>query len=76
VSLPSGEGIVRAVELGIGVAIVSRLVAIEPVRTGRVAIVRLRDVTFARTFRAVRLRRQTPSPAALAFIEIVRGAVK
>jgi DNA-binding transcriptional LysR family regulator len=72
-TLPSGEGIVRAVELGIGIAIVSRLVASEPVRAGRVARVHLRDVEFRRTFRVVRLRRQTPSPAALAFAALLHG---
>jgi DNA-binding transcriptional LysR family regulator len=66
-SLPNGEGIVRAVELGIGVAIVSRIVAEAAVRAGRIARVRVRDLELRRTFRLVRLRRQTPSPAALAF---------
>jgi DNA-binding transcriptional LysR family regulator len=71
-TLPSGEGIVRAVELGIGLAVVSRLVADDPVRTGRVARVLLRDLEFRRTFRVVRLRRQTPSPAALAFAALLQ----
>jgi DNA-binding transcriptional LysR family regulator len=66
-SLPNGEGIVRAVELGIGVAIVSRIVVEALVRAGRIAQVRVRDLELRRTFRLVRLRRQTPSPAALAF---------
>ncbi len=73
-TLASGEAIVRAVELGIGIAIVSRLVADEPVRAGRVARVRLRDVTFPRTFRVVRLKHRTPSPAALAFGSLLHGA--
>jgi DNA-binding transcriptional LysR family regulator len=72
-TLPSGEGIVRAVELGIGLAIVSRIVAREPLRAGRVARVRLRDLEFRRTFRVVRLRRQTPSPAALAFAALLHA---
>lgn len=66
-TLPTGEGIVRAVELGIGIAIVSRLVAEAPVRSGRVVHLPLRDLEFKRTFRVARLRTQTPSPAALAF---------
>ena len=72
-TLPTGEGIVRAVALGIGVAIVSRLVAEEAVRDGRIVSVPLRDFTLRRTFRAVRLRRQTPSPAALAFAALLRA---
>jgi len=72
-TLPSGDGIMRAVELGIGLAIVSRLVSEEAIRAGRVVRVHLRDVAFPRTFRIVRLRRQTPSPAALAFAALVRS---
>jgi DNA-binding transcriptional LysR family regulator len=72
-TLPSGDGIMRAVELGIGVAIVSRLVCDDAVRAGRAIEVRVRDVAFRRTFRVVRLRRQTPSPAAVAFSQLVRS---
>jgi DNA-binding transcriptional LysR family regulator len=70
-ALPTGEGIVRAVELGIGIAIVSRLVADPYIRDGRVDRVAIRDLDFRRTFRVVRLRRQTPSPAALAFTALL-----
>ena len=72
-TLPTGEGIVRAVELGIGIAIVSRLVAEAPVRDGRIACVPLVDLEFKRTFRIVRLRCHTPSPAALAFAALLRA---
>jgi len=72
-TLPSGDGIMRAVELGIGVAIVSRLVSDEAVRAGRVIELRVRDLAFHRTFRTVRLRSQTPSPAAVAFWTLVRS---
>ena len=72
-TLPTGEGIVRAVELGIGIAIVSRLVAEAPVRDGRLACVATADLAFKRTFRIVRLRRHTPSPAALAFAALLRA---
>ncbi|GAC1405447.1 MAG: selenium metabolism-associated LysR family transcriptional regulator [Candidatus Velthaea sp.] len=71
-TLPSGEGIVRAVELGIGIAVVSRLVADLPVRAGRVMQPQLSDIAFRRTFRMVRLRRQTPSPAATALTTLLR----
>lgn len=71
-TLPSGEGIVRAVELGIGIAIVSRLVADGPIAAGRVARLKLRDISFQRTFRIVRMRSLTPSPAAVSLINLVR----
>ena len=70
-TLPTGEGIVRAVELGIGVAIVSRLVAEASIRDERVTRVIVSDLAFRRTFRVVRLARQTPSPAALAFMALL-----
>lgn len=66
-TLPTGEGIVRAVELGIGVAIVSQLVVDSALRDKRLVRIRLRDLAFERTFRIVRLLRQTPSPATIAF---------
>jgi DNA-binding transcriptional LysR family regulator len=72
-TLPTGEGIVRAVELGIGLAIVSQLVARTPVHEGRVALVGLDGLNLRRTFRTVRLRLQTPSPAALAFAALLRS---
>jgi DNA-binding transcriptional LysR family regulator len=70
-ALPTGEGIVRAVELGLGVAIVSRLVAEPYIRERRIARVHLSGLTFGRTFRVVRLRHRTPSPAALAFSSLL-----
>jgi DNA-binding transcriptional LysR family regulator len=73
-TLPTGEGIVRAVELGIGVSIVSTLIADGAVRGGRIARVKLHDLELLRTFRVVRLRRQTPSPAARAFTALLPSA--
>ena len=70
-TLPSGEGIVRAVELGIGIAIVSRLVADGPIAAKRVVRLKLREPSFRRTFRIVRLRSLTPSPAAVSFVKLL-----
>jgi DNA-binding transcriptional LysR family regulator len=67
-TLPSGEGIARAVEAGIGVAIISRLIVLEAIRAGRLVAVPIPNLALARTFRSIRLRRQTPSPAALALL--------
>lgn len=66
-TLPTGEGIVRAVGLGIGVAIVSKLVVESAIAEKRVVRIRIRDLAFERSFRIVRLLRQTPSPATIAF---------
>ncbi len=66
-TLPNGEGIVRAVSLGIGVAIVSRLVAEEPIREGRVVEIPTRGLHLHRTLRIARMRGLTQSPAGAAF---------
>ncbi len=72
-TLPTGEGIARSVELGIGVAIVSRLVVDAALRDGRLARIRMREITLARTFRIIRLRSLTASPATLAFTALALG---
>ncbi len=74
-TLPSAEGIVRAVALGIGISIVSRLVADAAVLAGRIVRVPLLDLELRRTFRVVRVRQRTPSPAALAFVALLRHGV-
>lgn len=61
-TLPTGEGIMRSVELGTGAAIVSQLVAADCLHAGRVARVRVRGLQLHRTFRIVRLRSLTRRP--------------
>ncbi len=73
-TLPTGEGIVRAVACGIGIAIISRLVAEDAIRNGRVVHVALRNATLTRTFRFVTMRDHALSPAARAFIAVLRAA--
>jgi DNA-binding transcriptional LysR family regulator len=65
-ALPTGEGIVRAVQAGMGIAAISRLVAEPAIAAGFVAATRFTGLTFARTFRSARLAHRTPSPAAKA----------
>lgn len=69
--LPSGEGVARAVESGIGLAILSRLVVDRAVAEGRLAIVEVADLDLRRTFRLVTVRGRTLSPAATAFADLV-----
>jgi DNA-binding transcriptional LysR family regulator len=71
--LPSGDAIGRAVESGLGISIVSRLVIERDVALGRLHIVRVRDVDLHRPFLLVRSLAYTPSPAARAFASIVSG---
>jgi DNA-binding transcriptional LysR family regulator len=72
--LPSGEAIARAVEAGLGVAIISRMVVERDAAAGRLRIVALTDLDLRRDFLLVRRRSSTPSPAARAFAACVLGA--
>jgi DNA-binding transcriptional LysR family regulator len=74
--LPSGEAIARAVESNLGVSIVSRMVVERDAAAGRLAIVRVSDIDLHRTFRLIRSRVYTPSPATYAFAAIVRDRTR
>jgi len=65
--LPSGEGVARAVEEGIGLSILSWLVVERAVAGGRLATVELTGIDLRRTFRLVTVRGRTLSPAVCAF---------
>lgn len=71
--LPTGEGIVQAVEAGIGVAVVSSLVTRAAVAEDRIATATVTDANLDRAFRFVRRRDATPSPGARAFAALVLG---
>lgn len=70
-ALPTSEGIIRAVQHGIGLAMVSRLVAEEALAHGTLVRLDVADIDLSRTFRLVRLRQRTPSPAAARFMEMI-----
>jgi len=69
--LPSGEAIARAVESGLGVAIISRMVVERDAAAGRLRIVPVAGLDLDRDFLLIRARSYTPSPAASAFRRIV-----
>ena len=72
-ALPSAEGVARAVEAGIGVAVLPEIVVGRAVAAGRVRAVRVTGVDFTRPFSIIRLRERTPSPLADRFLAMVRG---
>jgi DNA-binding transcriptional LysR family regulator len=72
-TLPSGEGVARAVEAGVGVAILPLIVVERAVAAGRVRSVRVTGVDFTRPFSIIRLRERTPSPLAQRFLTMLRG---
>jgi DNA-binding transcriptional LysR family regulator len=72
-SLPSSEGIVRAVERGLGLAVISRVVAADALARGLVTHAPLRSGPIRRLFTLVRSPVRTPLPAASRFSELVLG---
>ncbi len=72
--LPSGEGVARAVEAGLGLAILSELVVGRAVQEGRLVAIDIAGVDLRRTFRLVHLHGRTLSPAANAFVALCRQA--
>lgn len=73
VSLPSLDGIKRAVELGAGVAVLPRRCALTEIERGHLVAVRIREFGARRRVRFVFRRTGEFSPAAAAFLQVVRG---
>jgi DNA-binding transcriptional LysR family regulator len=71
--LPSGTGVARAVEAGLGLTFLSRLVVERAIEEGRLVRVEVVDLDLQRTFRLVTVRGRTLSPAAQAFAALLRG---
>ena len=72
--LPSIEAILRAVEAGLGVAILSRF-AVEPqARAGAVRMLTIGDLPLHRSLFIAAVRERTLSPAQRAFVRVVLGS--
>ncbi len=71
--LPSGEGIVRAVEAGLGVAVLSELVVERAISLRRVAAVTIDDLVLEREFFVLSRRDRPLAPLAKAFITSLLG---
>jgi DNA-binding transcriptional LysR family regulator len=71
--MPSNEGVARAVEAGLGVAILSQLTVERDVAAGAVRAVAIRDADLTRRFSIVSVRARTLSPLAMKFVAFVRG---
>src|SRR5260221_2673354 len=72
ISLPSLDGIKRAVEMGIGVALLPRRCALTEISRGHLAAVRVPELGAPRQVRLAFRKKGEPSPAAEAFLEVVR----
>lgn len=75
-SLPSLDGIKRAVELGLGVAILPRRCALSEIALGQLRAVRVPELRALRRVRLVHRRGGPLSAAAAAFVEHARKAGK
>jgi len=72
VALPSLDGIKRAVEMGVGVAVLPRRCALTEIARGQLVAIRVPGLSARRQVRLV-FRRGELSHAADAFLEVVKG---
>ena len=72
--MPSLEGVSRAVEAGLGIAILSWLVVERAVQEGRLNVVEIKDLDLRRTFKIVSLRDRTLSPMATDFVRFLQNS--
>jgi len=73
ISLPSLDGIKRAVEMGIGVALLPRRCALTEIARGHLVAIRAPDLGAARQVRLVFRRTGERSRAAEAFLDVVKA---
>jgi DNA-binding transcriptional LysR family regulator len=72
ISLPSLDGIKRAVEMGLGVAVLPRRCALTEISRGHLAAVKIPELSSPRTVRLVFRRSGELSKAAEAFLHVAR----
>jgi DNA-binding transcriptional LysR family regulator len=72
-SLASSEAIKNAVAAGIGLAMVSRWVIEQELRTGLLGIIPLKDLVIQRPLHLERVRDRSESPAATKFLEVLKS---
>lgn len=70
-AIPSGEGIVRAVEAGLGIAALSRLVVADALAARRIVGLHVPGLDLRRPLSLVTRRLRSVSPAVVAFREVV-----
>jgi DNA-binding transcriptional LysR family regulator len=73
--MSSNEGVARAVEAGLGIAILSHLTVQRDVAAGLVRAVAIRDADLERNFSVVSVRARTLSPLARKFVAFLRKGV-
>ena len=76
VALPSLDGIKRAVEMGLGVAVLPRRCALTEIARGHLVAVKVPELSSPRSIRFVFRRTGELSRAAAAFLELARGGIE
>jgi len=71
-SLASPEAIKNAVAVGMGIAIVSRLIVALELQVGSLGIIHLKDMTINRPLHLQRIRGRSQSPAQVKFLEVLK----
>jgi DNA-binding transcriptional LysR family regulator len=74
IALPSLDGIKRAVELGLGVAVLPRRCALTEIARGQLAAVKIPELGPSRSVRLVFRRAGEMSHAAEAFLDVLRSS--
>ena len=74
IALPSLDGIKRAVEMGLGVAVLPRRCALTEIARGQIAAVKVPELGPSRSIRLIYRRSGELSHAAAAFLEIAKAA--
>ena len=74
IALPSLDGIKRAVEMGLGVAVLPRRCALSEIARGQLVAVKVPELSSPRTVRLVYRKSGELSHAAHAFLEMIRPA--
>ena len=72
IALPSLDGIKRAVEMGLGVAVLPRRCALTEIARGQLVAVKVPELSSPRTVRLVYRKSGELSHAAIAFLDIIR----
>lgn len=70
-SLASPEAIKNAVAVGLGVAVVSRLIVEQELASGVLKVIPIKDLCILRPLHCQRLGGRTPSPSANAFLKLL-----
>lgn len=68
----STQAVIQAVKGGVGVSILSRIAATDPLKAGSIAVLTVDDIDLKRSFYLTRHKHRTASPLSRAFVEFLK----